>query len=42
VRVGTPITGKPRTKKGVRSAAPEIPLNMAVVATTMQTGSMNQ
>ena len=39
---GTPSSGNPIRNTGVSSAAPLIPLNMATLATTTQTGSMNQ
>ena len=39
---GTPSSGKPSRNIGVISAAPLIPLNVAVAAMTMHAGSMNQ
>jgi len=39
---GTPMSGNPIRKIGVSMAAPLIPLNMAILATMIQTGSINQ
>jgi hypothetical protein len=39
---GTPNRGNPMRKVGVKSAAPLMPLNIATLAMTIQTGSMNQ
>jgi hypothetical protein len=42
VSLGTPSSGKPIRKTGVSMAAPLMPVNIATLATTTQTGSMNQ
>lgn len=42
VRRGTPRSGNPMRNTGVRRAAPLIPLNIATLAMTTQTSSMNQ
>jgi hypothetical protein len=42
LRRGTPMSGNPIRKNGVISAAPLIPLNVAVAAITMHAGNMNQ
>jgi hypothetical protein len=42
VSLGTPSSGKPISNTGVSMAAPLMPLNIATLATTTQTGSMNQ
>jgi hypothetical protein len=42
VSLGTPSSGKPIRNTGVSMAAPLMPLNIATLATTTHTGSMNQ
>ena len=37
-----PKIGKMITKIGIKRAAPPIPLNIAVVATQIETGNINQ
>jgi hypothetical protein len=37
-----PSIGKMITKIGIKSAAPPIPLSIAVVATPIETGNINQ
>jgi hypothetical protein len=42
LRRGTPNNGKPIRNVGVSRAAPLMPLNIATLATSTQTGNMNQ